>query len=661
MLNTLLFVTALSAAPLQPQDDAPVSQEAINEAIDRGVQFLLSAQHVDGSWYDGKTNVYLNPEGGATALVVAALLHSGVDHDHQAIVRGAAYARSRPMQMFYGTVTRILMEDILSEHQDEKQLKALSEFLVGGAHSDYYDYPGVDKPGDLSITQYAVLGMWMAKKNGVKIPDKVLETTLKTIMRHQQADGGWSYFGQTASTSPYQQGGEGGAATCSMTTAGMSSLLFILDALGEKHRATRKYKDDVEESLNKGYEWLKKHMSYEYNFAPTGDEAQNQQNRQWDLYYYYTIERLGTVAEVEELGGEDWYKAGAEFLVKSQLENGGWAPSSTPQEPGYARECGTAFALLFLNKATASVTGKNVKRKQRSVASLDPDNANVDLRVNLTKRPVAWVARFGRDILDTYGKKGQFGLRVEKVTYYINDEVIGEVEGNLEVNSGSERFALELDIGPGKHQVTALVTAAPEPEQGFPVSDERFELRSPPVEINVDWAMTEAQRLSLDELTANLIPGSSPTISVSSERDASGEGSYAVDGTTATNWLPDETDSAPSIRMSWKRGLKAKTLVLTPPQVRYSMSRQYPNGEVEVESYWGIGRQLPKKIEVSINGKETEYELKGEAREHVDLGKTHTIKSLEIKILETRPANENAASGTGFAEIELIGKVKKRR
>ena len=155
MLNTLLLSAALSAAP-QPLQDAPVSQQAINEAIDRGVQYLLSAQHVDGSWYDGKTNVYPNPEGGATALVVAALLHSGIDHDHQAIVRGAAYARSRPMQMFYGTVTRILMEDILSEHKDERQLKALAEFLVGGASSEYFDYPGLDKP-DLSITQYAVL------------------------------------------------------------------------------------------------------------------------------------------------------------------------------------------------------------------------------------------------------------------------------------------------------------------------------------------------------------------------------------------------------------------------------------------------------------------------------------------------------------------------
>ena len=103
MLNILLLSTALCGGNSSPaQDDPPLDQVAINEAIDRGVQFLLTKQHVDGSWYDGKTNVYLHPEGGATALAVAALLHSGIDHDHQAIVRGAAYARSRPMQMFYG-------------------------------------------------------------------------------------------------------------------------------------------------------------------------------------------------------------------------------------------------------------------------------------------------------------------------------------------------------------------------------------------------------------------------------------------------------------------------------------------------------------------------------------------------------------------------------
>jgi len=658
MLNILLLSTALSAGAVAPvQDEGPVSQIAINEAIDRGVQYLLSKQHVDGSWYDGKTNVYPHPEGGATGLVVAALLHSGVDHDHQAIVRGAAYARSRPMQMFYGTVTRILMEDILSEHKDERQLKALAEFLVGGAKSDYFDYPGVDKPGDLSITQYAVLGMWMAKRNGVKIPDKVLETTMKIIMRHQLPDGGWAYFGQTSS-SPYQASGEGGGPTCSMTTAGMSSLLFVLDALGEKHRVTRKYKDDVEESLNKGHEWLKKHMSYEYNFTPKGDEKHN---RQWDLYYYYTIERLGTIGAVEDLGGVPWYQTGADFLVKSQLPGGGWAPSSRAQESGYASECGTAFALLFLNKATASVTGKGVKRKQRSVASLDPDNAKVDLRVNLTKRPVVWIAQFRRDILDSYGKKGQFGLRVEKVTYYINGEVIGEVQGNLDVNSGSERFAMELDIGPGKHDVTAVVTAAPEPDAGLPVGDRRVEIHSPSVELKVDWTMTEAQRVSLSELTSNLIPGTNPEIQVSSEQDASGEGSFAVDGTTATAWNPDEADSEPSIRLSWKRGIKAKTLVLTPLQGAYTMTRGLPNGETEVETYWGLASQLPVRVEVSINGKETEYELKGEAREHVDLGKTYTIKNLEIKILETRPANDQARRGTGFSEIELLGKVKKRR
>ena len=188
-----------------------------------------------------------------------------------------------------------------------------------------------------------------------------------------------------------------------------------------------------------------------------------------------------------------------------------------------------------------------------------------------------------------------------------------------------------------------------------------MEVSSPTLELKVDWTMTEAQRLSLDELSANLIPGTNPTISVSSEQDASGEGAFAVDGTTGTWWSPDESDSEPSIRLSWKRGVKAKTLVLTPLQGIYTMTRRLANGETEVDTYWGLARQLPARIEVSINGKETEYELKGEAREHIDLGKTHTIKSLEIKILGTRPANDRARAGTGFSEIELLGKVKKRR
>ena len=110
------------------------------------------------------------------------------------------------------------------------------------------------------------------------------------------------------------------------------------------------------------------------------------------------------------------------------------------------------------------------------------------------------------------------------------------------------------------------------------------------------------------------------------------------------------------------------------------MTWRYPNGETKVETYMDLARQLPSRIEIWINGKvlenkkeqegdgaknkkkkETVYELKGEAREHIDLGKTHSIKSLEIKILGTRPANDRAQAGTGFSEIELLGKVKKRR
>ena len=163
------------------------------------------------------------------------------------------------MQMFYGTVTRILMEDILAEERDERQLKELAEYLVGGAGSDYFDYPGVDKPGDLSITQYAVLGMWMAKKNGIRIPDKAIESCFKSILREQLTDGGWSYTGAYAAQ-PGTISTDNRTSTCSMTTAGMSSLLFCLDALGERHKTTRKNSDDVQEALGRGHEWLNSHI-----------------------------------------------------------------------------------------------------------------------------------------------------------------------------------------------------------------------------------------------------------------------------------------------------------------------------------------------------------------------------------------------------------------
>ena len=51
----------------------------------------------------------------------------------------------------------------------------------------------------------------------------------------------------------------------------------------------------------------------------------------------------------------------------------------------------------------------------------------------------------------------------------------------------------------------------------------------------------------------------------------------------------------------------------------------------------------------------------GEVREHVDLGKMHTIKTLEIKIPETHAASDQVNEGTDFSEIEFTGEVKKRR
>jgi len=635
-------VAALLLAPLvltAAQDPAGDPQgpgvQAINGAIDRGVGFLLQMQQADGSWTCGQS-FYDYPEGG-TALAVAALLHSGVDPDHQAVQRGLAFVRSRPQLRFYGTTTRILMEDILGPHQDMKSIKACAEFIASGASKEYFDYPMAPPKPDLSNTQYCILSLWLAVQNGIKVPERIFEDMIRVILREQNKDGGWAYFmaPQAAQPGAIPIGGQERFSTCSMTTAGMSSLLFCLDALGQARQ--KKYAEDVEEALHRAYAWLDQHMSYEGNGTLEPDDTNA---KQWDLYYFYTIERLGFISARDVLGGKPWYPTGAAHLVKSQYQGGGWSSRAG----GNGDPSNTAFALLFLVRATESRTGEGSRGKAKVIASADPESEEVDLRILPGAKTVAWIAGFGQEAREAYGKKGVFGLRVEQVRYFVDGEQVALVEGDVNQVSGNARFEVELAVEPGDHQVEAVVTIAPEPERGATVSDKRVNLDSARLRLRADWVLSEEQRRTMRELEANLVLGSNPEISVSSEREgAFNTGAMVADGTMANGWRPQEGDAQPWIRLSWRKGLKAEALVLTPLQSNPPMD-------------WF---QRPSRIELKVNGKTRELDLAGTVREHVDLGKAGAVKTLEIKILASAPPADGSLRGTGFAEVELIGKVRK--
>lgn len=73
-----------------------------------------------------------------------------------------------------------------------------------------------------------------------------------------------------------------------------------------------------------------------------------------DLYLLWTLERTAMLLDLQDIGGKDWYRWGAESLVANQKKDGWWpdAPlgKRLPHLEYKATLC-TSFALLFLKRS----------------------------------------------------------------------------------------------------------------------------------------------------------------------------------------------------------------------------------------------------------------------------------------------------------------------
>ena len=62
-------------------------------------------------------------------------------------------------------------------------------------------------------------------------------------------------------------------------------------------------------NLAKGIDWLANHFDVQQNFG---------NGQQWKFYYLYALERAGRLGGVRFFGQNDWYRLGAEQIVKEQ-------------------------------------------------------------------------------------------------------------------------------------------------------------------------------------------------------------------------------------------------------------------------------------------------------------------------------------------------------
>ena len=208
--------------------------------------------------------------------------------------------------------------------------------------------------GDNSNTQYALLGLNAASEAGIPVRPEVWALSRAYFEYFQNRDGGWGY-------TPQQK-----QSTASMTCAGISSLIIC----GSRRFQSLEYlqgetirdcgEGAFDPFLNRGIDWLANHFDVRQNLG---------HGQQYKLYYLYGLERAGRLAGVRFFGQNDWYRLGAEELVRTQNKlSGFWSGG------GENEIVGTSLALLFLAKGRAPVLINKLSHLPRGDWNNDADD-----------------------------------------------------------------------------------------------------------------------------------------------------------------------------------------------------------------------------------------------------------------------------------------------
>lgn len=593
-------------------------QPRINGAIDRGVNWLLSEQLLDGSWDINQTG-YRN---GGTALMVYALLKSGVRKDHPSIERALEWMKCGRTLETYSLGCLLLALHATNDPAVEPWMKELLETLLKNQlPSGAFCYSPTLGANDLSNTQYGVLGLRAAAQSGIKVPAEAFEKAAQFALATQDDSGGGVYSPLGFRYYP------GDVATGSMTTAG-AAILAIAD---EQLRGKSKL-GGLMALAKRGGEWVGQNFAVDANPRGGGE---------WTYYYLYGLERLGALLQTEEFGGRRWYREGARWLVDRQEAKGAWPPL------GAGALGSTAWALLFLNRATASSSGKS----SRAVKAwgVDDPNQPLSLRASGDSPITFWISSFGAAELEAYewpGEKGR-GLRVKQVEWtafgiagHDDGKVVATIARDPGQPCGKERFGGQHKFElPGQYSLLARLTLMAPAYGDSPAAEQVLESSMLTVEVTEvqDPVVLEYSR----DPRKNLLAQQKPTVTASSQWDDYWAATRAVDGLLAHGWCAKGEDQKPKLLIELEKAVRANVLLLTPLRV-------------------GTDRPWPAKVKVTFNGKAPAHELvfeppageRAKRKVRLALPLPIVVRKIELEVIAFSDGAPQPA-GCGFAEVEL--------
>jgi hypothetical protein len=340
---SIIAVIAPVAALSQPNEDGPIDAAQVLSAIERGVAYLKREQLPRGRW--SEMGGY---EGGVTALCTLALLNSGVGPDDPVVRQALTYLRGLELEKTY---TVSLQTMVLAAAEPKKDMVLIGRNvrwleqnqIKEGPRKGCWSYPGPG--GDNSNAQFAVLALYDAQRAGAQVSRETWELAADYWRRTQNDDGSWGYVPGDTGTGSMTCAGIGGLAIC-------SAALESGDAAVDAGRVICCRPHEEDHKLDMAIDWLASRFSVTRNPRAGGGQSA--------LYYYlYGLERAGRLTARRFIGDHDWYREGAEFLVRDQDSlshywQGSWYAERDPH-------ISTAMALLFLSKGRRPIVMAKIK------------------------------------------------------------------------------------------------------------------------------------------------------------------------------------------------------------------------------------------------------------------------------------------------------------
>lgn len=343
MVAALVFVLGFAPAALA------VTDAQVGETIDLLVEYLYSKQNDAGHWDPnapgGGSHTYGLQYGGKSTLATYALIASGQSYQNPKLAKAIAALRKFEVRGTYACALRIHVWNQLPDSFQSEMAKDLKFLLTcpkespAGSKARAFSYgPGVGGWSN-SRTQYGMLGLWEAAKRGHAVPRGLWEGLEEHFNHTQLEDGGWYYAPNHYSDS-----------TVAMTAAGLTAMYIFRDFryTGDFREPGKLARHPLQKRIDDGLQFFDKHWKPNTDTPGRGTQAIG--------YHLYGTERVGLASGRKYFGGKDWFREGAEFIIKNTKKGKGF---------GIGRNTGVAgnidsvvrssFALLFLTRGRVPV------------------------------------------------------------------------------------------------------------------------------------------------------------------------------------------------------------------------------------------------------------------------------------------------------------------